>query len=219
MTFLAEHFSPILVLLLPVYALFEDPTTLLVVQSLAVAGGGYLLYVWTEETLGNGWLALAVMVAYLVAPDTIQSQWHDFHMDLLMPPMIFGALLALRRGSTVWFMICIGALWLTKEDAFLYTALLGLYAGAAHRRRLLALVTVCASLFVGYALLEWVLPALRGMQDPGLFFTTTDEVGPGTSSWSATSTWAARSRHPGDRRDQRSTSSATCSAPSGWRAC
>jgi hypothetical protein len=100
-------------------------------------------------------------------------------MDLLMPPMIFGALLALRRRSTLWFGSCVLALWLTKEDAFLYTGLLGLFAWVAHRRRLLGAVTFGASLIVGYALLEWVLPAFRELQEPGLFFTTTDTTGPG----------------------------------------
>jgi uncharacterized membrane protein len=178
-TFLAEHFSPILLMLAPLFALFDDPRTLLVVQSLAVAGGGYLLYLWAEEILGDGWLALAIMASYLLAPDTFQSQWHDFHMDLLMPPMIFGALLALRRGKLIWFFVCVALLWCTKEDAFLYTALLGLYAAAAHRRWWTALATVAVSLFVGYALLEWILPHFRAQQDPGVFFRTTFNTGGG----------------------------------------
>ncbi|MBN1774099.1 MAG: DUF2079 domain-containing protein [Deltaproteobacteria bacterium] len=178
-TFLAEHFSPILVLLLPLHWLWPDPAMLLVVQSLAVAGGGYLLFRWAEGVLGNGWLALAVAASYLLAPDTFQAQWHDFHMDLLMPPMIFGALLALQRGRTVWFLACVGLLWCTKEDAFVYTALLGLYAALAHRRRLLALCTVAASLVVGLVLLVWVLPAFVATQDPGWFFRTTWSTGTG----------------------------------------
>lgn len=178
-TFLAEHFSPILVLLLPLHWLWPDPAMLLVVQSLAVAGGGYLLFRWAESLLGNGWLALAVAASYLLAPDTFQAQWHDFHMDLLMPPLIFGALLALQRGRTVWFLACVVLLWCTKEDAFFYTTLLGLYAALAHRRRGLALGTVAASLVVGAVLLLWVLPAFAATQDPGWFFRTTWNTGAG----------------------------------------
>lgn len=178
-TFLAEHFSPILALLLPLHRLWPDPAMLLVVQSLAVAAGGYLLFRWAEEVLGDGWLALILAASYLLAPDTFQGQWHDFHMDLLMPPMIFGALLALQRGRTVWFLACVGLLWCTKEDAFVYTTLLGLYAALAHRRRWLALGTVAASLLVGAALLLWVVPAFGKTQDPGWFFRTTWNPGTG----------------------------------------
>ncbi|NMC70061.1 MAG: DUF2079 domain-containing protein [Myxococcales bacterium] len=176
-TFLAEHFSPILVLLLPLHWLWPDPAMLLVVQSLAVAGAGYLLFRWAEEVLGDGWLALAVAASYLLAPDTFQAQWHDFHMDLLMPPMVFGALLALRRGRTAWFLACVALLWCTKEDAFIYTTLLGIYAALAHRRRLLGLGTVLASLAAGVVLLHWVLPAFAATQDRGWFFRTTWNTG------------------------------------------
>jgi|GEM_PF-953128 len=176
-TFLAEHFSPILALLLPLYWLWPDPSMLLVVQSLAVAGGGYLLFRWAEEVLGNGWLALAITASYLLAPDTFQAQWHDFHMDLLMPPMVFGALWALQRGRTIRFLACVLLLWTTKEDAFVYTTLLGIYAGLAHQRRLLALGTVLASLAVGVVVLHWVLPAFAATQDRGWFFRTTWSTG------------------------------------------
>jgi uncharacterized membrane protein len=175
-TFMAEHFSPILVLLAPLYRLFPDPATLLVFQSLAVAAGAWLLFLFAEETLGDGWLALALCASYLLAPDMFESQWHDFHMDLLMPPMIFGALLALRRDKVRWFLFCVALLWATKEDAFVYTALLGLYAWLAHRRRALGIGLAAASVVFGVVLLQWVLPAYRMFQEHGWFFNTTPGV-------------------------------------------
>ena len=168
---MAEHFSPILVLLLPFYALHESPATLLVVQSVVVAGGAYLLFRLAEDAFGDGWLALAICASYLLAPDTFQSQWHDFHMDLLVPPMIFGAVWALRRGRTAWFLLCVALLWATKEDAFIYTSFLAAYAWAAHGRRRLCIAVLVASVVLGAVVLALVLPAYRTLQESGPFFT------------------------------------------------
>jgi uncharacterized membrane protein len=169
-SFLAEHFSPILVVFVPFYAVFDDPIVLLVGQAAAAAAGGWLLYRLAEDLLGDGRPALAVCVSYLVAPDMFQAHWHDFHIDLLMPPMIFGAILALRRSRAGWFLVCVLLLWLTKEEAVVYTFLLGLYAWAVHRRRWLGLGVAAASVGVGLAVVGWVLPAFGRTQVQGAFF-------------------------------------------------
>jgi uncharacterized membrane protein len=169
MTFLAEHFSPILLLLAPIYAVAEDPMTLQLVQSLSMAGTGYLIFVLAEETLEDGWLALAFAVSYLLLPTTFLSQWHGFKMDLLEPPLIVGAVLAVRRGDRRWFLLLVALLWATKEDACVPTALLGLWAWLAHGWRRLGPIVIAASVVYGALLFAWVLPAYALFQEPGTY--------------------------------------------------
>ncbi|MDI7269230.1 MAG: DUF2079 domain-containing protein, partial [Myxococcota bacterium] len=169
-TFMAEHFSPILVALAPPAFLFDTPAALLVVQALAAAGGAYLLYRVAEETLDDGRVAPAICASYLLAPDMFQSQSADFHVDTLMPPMIFGAALALRRGNARWFVLCCALLWTAKEDAFIYGATLGLWAWLGHGRRRLGIAVLASSAAVGLLVLGVALPAWRTFQEPGEFF-------------------------------------------------
>jgi uncharacterized membrane protein len=169
-TFLAEHFSPILLLLTPFYALWQDPMCLQVVQALSMAGAGYLIFLLAEETLDDGWLAFAFSASFLLFPDTLQAQWHGFKMDLLEPPLLAGALLALRRRRPSWFLLCIALLWATKEDACILTAVLGAYAWWAHRLRRLGPAVVVASVAYGLIVFGWVIPAYSMFQEPGNFY-------------------------------------------------
>lgn len=176
-TFLAEHFSPVLALLAPLYMLFDHPMTLQVVQSVSMAGAGYLVYRLADETLGDRWVALAFCASWLVLPDTLHAQWHGFKMDLLEPPMVLGAFLALRRGSDRWFLLCVALLWATKEDAFVATTALGLYAWAAHGRRRTGLAVVVAGVVLGVVLLAWVVPAYADFRLAGDYVTRFTEDG------------------------------------------
>lgn len=169
-TFLAEHFSPILLLLAPVYALYQDPLTLQLVMAASMAGTGWLLFRLAEETLDDGWLGLAFAVAWLLLPATLQAQWHGFKMDLLEPPLVVGAVLAVRRGSGRWFLLCIALLWATKEDTCIATAVLGLWAWLGHGFRRLGPVVIVLSAAYGVVVLGWVLPAYAMFQEPGTFY-------------------------------------------------
>ncbi|MBN1772515.1 MAG: DUF2079 domain-containing protein [Deltaproteobacteria bacterium] len=169
-TFLAEHFSPILLLLTPLYALYQDPLTLQLVMAASMAGTGWLLFRLAEETLDDAWLGLAFAVAWLLLPATLQAQWHGFKMDLLEPPLVVGAVLAARRGSGRWFLLCIALLWATKEDACVATAVLGLWAWLAHGFRRLGPAVIVLSAAYGVVVMGWVLPAYTMFQEPGTFY-------------------------------------------------
>lgn len=169
-TFLAEHFSPILLLLAPVYALYQDPLTLQFVMAAAMAGAGWLVFRLAEETLDDGWLGLAFAVSWLLLPATLQAQWHGFKMDLLQPPLVVGAVLAARRRSGRWFLLCVALLWATKEDTCIVTAVLGLWAWRTCGFRRLGPAVAVAAVLYGVVVLGWVIPAYSMFQEPGSFY-------------------------------------------------
>lgn len=166
-TFMAEHFAPILVLLVPFYAIHEDPMTLQVIMALSMASAGYLVFRVADEILKDGWIALAFCLSYLLLPDVLNAQWHGFKMDLLLPPMALGAVLSLHRGNVRWFVLCLLLMWATKEDTVIQTGFLGVYAAWVHRRRALGIAVVAASIVLGILLLGWVLPAYSIFAAPG----------------------------------------------------
>jgi len=171
-SFLGEHFSPVLVLLAPVMSLFPSPATLLVIQSLAITGGAWLLYLLARDRTRSAPLAVVLMLAYQLSPWVQAAAFYDFHMDMLEPPMLFGLALALHRRRAAWVWICALLLWCTKEDTFIYTSVLGLWAALALRQRRLGLALVAAGLAQGALVLLVALPALRAPFDPTVFSTT-----------------------------------------------
>src|SRR5437879_2663091 len=54
-TQLAVHFSPVLFLLLPIYAVFPSPVTLLVLKTIAVALGAFPVYLMGRRRFSNPW--------------------------------------------------------------------------------------------------------------------------------------------------------------------
>ena len=91
----ATHFSPIFFVLLPAYNLRPSPTTLLVLQSVALAMAALPLYGIARRILGNGWLAAIVAVCYLLTPAIMDintvNDWHEiaFVVPCLMTAYYF----------------------------------------------------------------------------------------------------------------------------------
>lgn len=170
-SFLAEHFSPLLVVLWPLVRLLPSPVTLIGVQAASLGLGGYLLYLWARERTQHYPLALMITLLYLLSPLVQQAALYDFHMDLMEPPLIFGSMLALQRRRDWVFAGCCVLLWLTKEDTFLYTSVMALYAMVHQRRWVLGAVILVLGLLQGYLVAFHLLPHLRPLPD-GLHFST-----------------------------------------------
>lgn len=172
MSFLGEHFSPVLLLLTPLMTLFPSPVTLLAIQAVAVTLGGWLLYLFARDRTGSATVAGLIMLGYLLSPWVQAAAFYDFHMDMLEPPMLFGLALALSRRSTRWAWVSAILLWCTKEDTFLYTSVLALWAMVALRMRKLGALLLVVGLAQAAVVLGVALPAMRGAYDPRFFSTT-----------------------------------------------
>jgi uncharacterized membrane protein len=89
-SFLGVHISPLLVLLLPIYALVQSPYTLLVVQAIALGLPALFIYKIGLKFTGKEKFALLFAVGYLVYPGTLWSNWYDFHLEAFVP--LFGSM-------------------------------------------------------------------------------------------------------------------------------
>ena len=78
-SYFGEHAEFILYPLLPVYALFPRPETLLVLQSLFLGGSGVPLYLLAKRWLGNAWQPLILVGAFLLYPAVHGPNFYDFH--------------------------------------------------------------------------------------------------------------------------------------------
>jgi uncharacterized membrane protein len=123
---LADHVSPILATLAPLYWIHDGPETLLVAQALLFAAAIVPLFTFTARAL-NVRAAYCVCLAYALSWPIAEALWFDFH-ETAFAPLLF-AVLAERRqaGRHRQAMIAAVLLLLVKEDAGLLVAGFGLF--------------------------------------------------------------------------------------------
>ena len=75
------HFSPVLFLVLPFYAIFRGPETLLVVQTVVLAIGAYPVFFIAQHLLKSKRIAWFFSLLYLLYPHVHGVNIFDFHPD------------------------------------------------------------------------------------------------------------------------------------------
>ena len=147
-TRMTDHVEPILALISPVLWLWDDTRALLLLQAFAVALGAWPLYELTlllfDRTLAPGarrqiWeveplrqltrpLALALTVAYFLAPQLQSALLTEFHAVPLAVPLILWALWSVEARRWWQFTVAAILVAMVKEETALLAALLGLWA-------------------------------------------------------------------------------------------
>lgn len=154
---LGQHFTPSLLLWLPLYALFPSPAGLSILQVTLVTGGGLLLYALARHHLAprlSAWITASYYLANAVIGPTL-ANFHDFSQ---IPLFMFGLLLAMERRQWWLFWLLSGFTLLVREDAGVI--LFGIGAYLLVSRRYPVVGTMVCSLSVGYVLVvtNWIMP-------------------------------------------------------------
>lgn len=146
-TRLGVHVEPILLLISVFYLIHAEASTLIILQSIALALGALPLFLLALRRLpGHPLLAMSFAAAYLASALLLGEALWDFHPVALATPLILTALWALDTRRTVVFVLCAVLAALTKEDVALSLALLGLLLMRRRDRRVLGVATLVLSL-------------------------------------------------------------------------
>lgn len=125
--YLGEHFSPILFLLIPLYALYQEPETLLIIQSIVLGLAALPLYMIVQERFKNHFLSISFSTVWLISPYIWQSNISGFHLDTFEPLFIFSAFYFLFKKRIFPYFIFVFLLLSCKEDTFFYVVGIGIY--------------------------------------------------------------------------------------------
>ena len=151
----SHHFMPLLALLVPLYAMFESPVFLLVLQVFVMAGAGLLFFAFQRRIGVETPVALALLAVFLFARRTHGAVAGSFYLECFQALLTFAVVLAWSRGR--WrYWLAVAALLATKEDAAIYVASFAaatLFSPLRDHRRAVATVAVAvvwlaAALFV-----------------------------------------------------------------------
>jgi len=160
--YIGDHFSPTLFLLVPFYALRQDATTLLVLQSLFLAAGAVPLFLLARLKTRSEGLALALVAAYLLHPALHGTNLDDFHQIALVVVFLLAAFYFLELGRDAPFLLALALALMVKEEVALTVVAIGAYAFLAKGRRTLGASLVVGGLIYFALVIGWVMPMLGG---------------------------------------------------------
>ncbi len=161
-SYLADHFSPVYLLLMPVYALIPRPETLLVIQTLFLALGVWPFYLLARSKLEPGFQRLVWALAYFLFLPVAFINLFDFHeLALAVLPLGF-AIYFLEKGRRGWFLVSLLSTFLIKEELPLIGVAFGAYILLAKRDWKLGLGVLAGSLAVFLAVVRLIIPAFGG---------------------------------------------------------
>ena len=93
------HFSPFLFLLVPIYAIYQNPVTLLILRPIAISIGLIPLYwILREQKLNSRLLTFFFAIIYVVYPP-ISAPVSNFDVEAFLPALFLFAIYYLKKGK------------------------------------------------------------------------------------------------------------------------
>lgn len=185
---LGDHFSPIDVLLAPMYWVYNSPLNLLLAQGVLFALAVPPIWVFTRRAFGGG--RKATIAAYCVSV-TYGLSWpiaaalaycyHEVAFEPLLGALAFERL---QKGRWKTALVMMGGLLLVKEDMGLYVAGVGLGLIVTRnlgipRQRLMGLLIAVGALVYTFLAIYVFIPAMGGKSG---YYWAYNELGPNVSS-------------------------------------
>ena len=161
-SYFSLHFTPILFFIAPLYAIFPSALLLLYLQVLAAALAALFLFLVARSVLAERGAPWVVAVAYLFFRQSLIGLTHDFHPELLFPPLFLGGFyfLVVRKKRVAAFALLLSAL-LVKEDVGIYLFFFGLFAALKLKEKKFGWLTAATALGYTLLVLGVVIPAFR----------------------------------------------------------
>ena len=132
-SYLSEHFSPILFLLVIPYYIYPHAYTLLVIQGFAIGLSAYVLYRLSLEILNrlndsktgkqidSRVISFIIALSFLLSPLTESPVFFDFHLMIFLPLFFFLALYFFVRKNMMLNIVFIGLI-VSLHSAFAFIA-------------------------------------------------------------------------------------------------
>jgi uncharacterized membrane protein len=136
-SFFGTHFSPIIFLILPFYAIYPIPQSLLVLQTFVLALGAVPLYKLSKHIGKYRIFALAFVFAYMLYPPLQGVNLFDFHVQSVLPLLFFSVLYFFETQNWKPYFLFIFLSLMVEEHTALIVAFVGLLSILQHRKHLL----------------------------------------------------------------------------------
>lgn len=164
------HSDFILVLISPFYLIWNDPRTLLILQSVVLSLGSVFVFLIAQKIVKNKILALLFAFVYLVNPAVGYTNLYDFHPVTLATTFLLAAFYFSLSRRYVLFAVFATLAAFTKEQVWLIVSLFGLMVFIKEHRlkgkdislKYFGLAFSILSAGIFYYLLWHIIPQIRG---------------------------------------------------------
>jgi len=126
-SYLGDHFTPILLFLLPVYYIFQSPITLLILQSFFLGLAAWPIFLIAKNILGKTW-AIFFALIFLFNPLVANINLFEFHFIPLAIFLILWAIYFYQKEKFFTFLLFIILSLLVREDVSLVIFMFGFLA-------------------------------------------------------------------------------------------
>ena len=157
---LGDHFHPILVVLAPLYWIWDDGRVLLVAQAALVAISSVFVWRFARRRVGTGASCLLV-VGYLLGWPLQCLADFDFHEVAFAVPVLAWAIDAVDSRSDRQLVAASVVLLLIREDMGAVVLILGLLR-AARRPRIVGVLLACSGAAAFAVVVGVVIPSIGG---------------------------------------------------------
>ncbi len=164
---LGQHFVLDFLLWLPLYALYPNAATLIVLQVGLMTVGGLLLYALARHYLSPQ-LSLWITGGYYAAIAVISPTVANFYEQCQIPLFMFGLLLALEKQSWPWFWVLALLVLGIREDAGIMLFGVGVYLLISRRHPKTGLA-LCLLSFSYVAIVTSVIMPQISADNPRLY--------------------------------------------------
>lgn len=154
---LGQHFTPALLLWLPIYALFPSPIALTVLQVTLVTVAGLVLYILARQYLEPK-LSAMISVSFYGANAVIGPTLANFHDICQIPLFVFSLLLAMEKRWWPLFWILAALILAVREDAGVVLFGVGFYLILSKRYPKIGLAVCTLSFAYMVALTNLIMP-------------------------------------------------------------
>lgn len=156
------HGDIILVLLSPLYLLWDNVRALLVFQSFALALGAIPVYLISFQLLKNKVLALLFVMIYLLNPGMQWTNMYDFHSISLVIPLLLALFYCALTKKWGWYFLFLILSLTTKEEVPLTTITLGILIFLLFKERKIGLTTIMISAVWLLVVMKIIIPHFTG---------------------------------------------------------
>jgi uncharacterized membrane protein len=136
-SFFGIHFSPIIFLLLPVYAMHPTPQTLLVIQSFILALAALPLYKLVRHVLKYKVVGIVFVFLYMLYPPLQGVNWFDFHVQSFLPLFFLSAIYFFEKQNWKTYFLFVILSLMCEEHASMIVIFIGFLAILQHKERLI----------------------------------------------------------------------------------
>lgn len=154
---LGQHFTPALLLWLPIYYLFPYPATLTVLQVIFVTAAGLVLFALARVYLEPA-IASLITVSFYGANAILGPTWGNFHDISQIPLFVFSLLLAMEKRSWRLFAILAVCVLAVREDSGITLFGIGVYLILSRRYPRIGLLVCLGSLLYVLTLTNLIMP-------------------------------------------------------------